>query len=103
MTRKEIKQALAEINRPGSELQKQYLEWCNNKMTNMVADVLQYLSNPDQTITTVPAIGGDSACTLLGYVSGRSHSAADMVGLDELIPQEDSAVIPDNYEKGGIE
>lgn len=99
MTRKEIKRALAEINKPGSELNKQYLKWCNLKMTSVVAQILQHMANADQTITTVPAVNGDSACTLLGYVSGRSHSAADMIGLDELQPA-DSVHIEDNYTGG---
>ena len=97
MTRKQIKQALAEISKPGTDLNNQYVAWSNAEMTNTVAEILQYLANPDQTITTVPAIGGDAACTLLGYVSGRSHSAADMVALDELIPASTEEV-DDTYE-----
>lgn len=101
MTRKEIKIALAEINKPGSDLNKKYINWCNMRMTNMVADILQHLSNPDQTITTVPAVDGNSACTMVGYISGRSHSAADMVGLDQLQPPE-PVNIEETYTEGEV-
>ena len=100
MTRKEIKQVIAEINKPGSELNLQYEKWRKLKMTVLVAEVLQFMASPDQTITTVPAIAGDPACTLLGYISGRSHSAADMVALDEL-QQTSTEIVPETY--GGEE
>ena len=99
MTKKELKRALAEINKPGTELNKQYVKWCSNRTTQLVARILQFMSTPDQTITTVPTVNGDGACTLLGYVSGRSHSAADMIALDEL-QQSDTAIIDDNYAEG---
>jgi hypothetical protein len=88
MTREDIKNALEEINTPGSDLNSKYKRWCRGSMTIMVAEILQYLSNADQTIRTVPIVDKDSACTMLGYVSGRSHCAADMVGLDTLQPTE---------------
>ena len=99
MTRRELKAMIAGINKPGSELNKRYIEWCNDPTTKVVAEILQYMSNPDQTITTVPTVNGDSACTLLGYVSGRSHSAADMVSLDQL-QQSNTETLEDNYTEG---
>ena len=100
MTKREINEALREINTPGSELNKRYIKWCNQKMTNVVAEILQYLSNPDQAIGTVPNVDGNSACTLVGYISGRSQSASDMICLDELQPTE-SKTVEDNYTAEG--
>ena len=77
-------------------MNKQYNKWLNYKMTTTVAEILQSMACPDQTIATVPAIAGDPSCTLLGYVSGRSHSAADMVAIDEL-HQIGDVEVADNY------
>ena len=80
---------LKELNTPGSALNKKYLAWKKNPMTNQIADLLYYMSSPDKVVamlTNVRGTGNEAACTQLGYVMGRSHTVTEMMSLDVSAP-----------------
>lgn len=90
MTPEKAEEILAEINKPGSDLNLKYLRWQANKMTEMLGDIMYFLSAPDQCtgkLANVPGSGEDSACAMLGYSLGRSHSVTELLTLNRLLPE----------------
>ena len=77
---------MAELKKPDSPEAKAYQKWRSMGITKRIVDLMYYLSNPDECaskVTAVPGTGGDAACTLLGYTTGRAGSITEMLTLDD--------------------
>ena len=86
MTPREAGRYMGELKNPDSPEAKAYQRWRGMGITKRIADLMYYLSNPDECaskVAAVPGTGGDAACTLLGYTSGRAGSVTEMLTLDD--------------------
>lgn len=90
MTEDEVNRYISELNTPGSDLDIKYDKWKKHPMTKIVTAIMYNLSTPDKCaskLVNVPGTGNDSACAMLGYVLGRSHTVTEMMQLDSIAPQ----------------
>ena len=69
---------------PESTLARQYARWRNMGITKTLMDLMYYLSNPDvcvENLVAIPGTGGDAACALVGYTTGRSQCLTELLTL----------------------